>query len=42
MAFSAIAVITVFVILEIEYPRMGFVRIGAYDQVLVDLRESMR
>jgi hypothetical protein len=43
MAFTAIAVITVFVILEIEYPRAGFFTVETqYDQVLVDLRQSMQ
>jgi hypothetical protein len=41
-AFVVITVITVFVILEIEYPRAGFIRINAYDQVLVDQRQSMQ
>jgi hypothetical protein len=42
MAFVAIAVITVFVILELEYPRKGLLTIEArYDQVLIDLRQSM-
>ena len=34
--------LTVFVILEIEFPRMGFIRIEAYDQLLVDVRTDMR
>lgn len=42
MAFSAVAVIAVFVVLEIEYPRMGFIRYTANDQVLVDLRLGMK
>ena len=43
MAFVAIAVITVFVILEIEYPRIGFLTVESrYDQVLADLRQSMQ
>jgi hypothetical protein len=41
LAFVIITVITVYVVLEIEYPRTGFIRINAYDQVLVDLRQSM-
>jgi len=41
-AFTMIAVFTVFVILEIEYPRMGVLTVETrYDQVLVDLRQSM-
>jgi hypothetical protein len=43
MAFSVVAVITVFVILEIEYPRTGLFRLESrYDQLLVDLRDSMK
>jgi hypothetical protein len=30
------------VILDIEYPRAGSFRLGAYGHVLVDLRDSMR
>jgi hypothetical protein len=41
-AFVVITVITVYVVLEIEYPRMGFVRHDAYDQVLVELGRSMQ
>jgi len=41
VAFVLITVITVYVIVEIEYPRVGFIRISAFDQVLVDLRQSM-
>ena len=32
----------VYVILDLEYPRVGFIRVDAFDAVLVDLRESMR
>ena len=41
LVFAAITVISIFAILEMEYPRAGFIRLGAYDQVLIDLRESM-
>ncbi len=41
-AFVAATVISVYVVLEIEYPRTGLIRIDAYDQVLVELRDSMR
>lgn len=42
IAFASVAVITVFVVLEIEYPRIGFLSVeNRYDQVLVDLRQSM-
>jgi len=32
----------VYVILDMEYPRLGLIRIDAFDQVLVDLRQSMK
>ncbi|TMA96733.1 MAG: DUF4239 domain-containing protein [Deltaproteobacteria bacterium] len=32
---------SVFVILDIEYPRLGLIRVDAFDQALVELRESM-
>jgi hypothetical protein len=40
--FAAIIAITVYVILDIEYPRAGFIRVDAVDQVLIELRGSMQ
>jgi hypothetical protein len=34
--------LTVYVILDIEYPRLGRIRVDAIDQVLVDLLDSMK
>jgi hypothetical protein len=34
--------ITVFLIVDLEYPRVGLLRLDQYDDVLVDLRASMR
>jgi hypothetical protein len=34
--------VAVFVILDIEYPRAGLIRVDTFDQVLVELRQSMR
>ena len=42
LGFAGIVAITVYVILDIEYPRLGWVRIDAIDQVLVSVRESMK
>jgi len=42
IGFAAIVAFTVYVILDIEYPRLGFVRIDAIDQVLVDVRAGMK
>jgi hypothetical protein len=41
-AFTMVTVISVYAFLEIEYPRLGLIRLlGASDQVLVDLRKSL-
>jgi hypothetical protein len=42
LGFTAVTVITVIVILDIEYPRKGMFRADAYDQVLIDLRGQMK
>ena len=42
LGFAFIMAIAVYVILDIEFPRVGFVRIDYVDQILVDLRNSMR
>jgi hypothetical protein len=42
IAFTAVTVISIFVILDIEYPRTGWIRLDAYDQVLIDLRHEMK
>lgn len=42
LGFAAVMSVTVYVILDIEYPRLGLIRVDAIDQVLVDLRKSMR
>lgn len=41
MAFSAIMSLTVYVIIDLEYPRMGLIRVDSADQVLLDLRKGM-
>lgn len=41
IAFSLSMAMTVYVILDVEYPRLGFIRIDQADQVLIDLRRSM-
>jgi predicted membrane protein len=42
IAFAVVTAASVYVILDIEYPRVGFIRIDTYDQVLGDLRQSMK
>lgn len=41
VGFAAIVAFTVYVILDIEFPRVGFVRIDAIDQVLLNVRAAM-
>jgi hypothetical protein len=42
LGFAAITSLTVYVILDIEHPRLGLVRIDAIDQFLVDVRAGMK
>ena len=42
LGFAGIIALTVFVVLDIEYPRMGWIRVDAIDQVLLDLRAGMK
>ena len=41
MIFATILSVTVYVIIDIEYPRLGLIRIDSADQMLVDFRHSM-
>jgi len=41
LGFVLAPVIALYVILDLEYPRQGLLRIDAYDQVLVELRDHM-
>ena len=41
LALAAVLSATVYIIIDIEYPRLGFIRVDAADEVLVDLRKSM-
>ena len=42
VGFAMVMSLTVYVILDLEYPRVGFIRIDATDRVLTELRESMK
>lgn len=39
--FAAILSLTFYVIIDLEFPRLGLIRVDAADQVLIDLRASM-
>jgi len=41
IGFGAIVALTVYVILDMEYPRLGFIRIDAIDQLLIHARAAM-
>jgi hypothetical protein len=42
LSYTFITVIIAYVILDVEYPRPGFIRIAATDQMLVQVRENMK
>jgi hypothetical protein len=42
LGFAALLGLTVYVILDLEYPRLGILRVSGFDQVLVDARARMR
>jgi hypothetical protein len=41
LAFAAILAVTVYVIIDLEFPRMGLIQIKAADKVLMEVREGM-
>src|SRR5215469_723984 len=41
LGFALVMAIAIYVILDLEYPRLGLIRVDAFDQALIDLRESM-
>jgi len=42
LVFSSILAITVYVIIDLEYPRLGLIRIDAADLLLQEVRQSMK
>ena len=40
--FAAVLSVTVYVIIDVEFPRLGLIRVDAADQVIVDVRQSMQ
>ena len=42
VGFAVIVAFTVYVILDIEYPRLGWIRLDAVDQLLVNARAAMK
>jgi hypothetical protein len=42
VGFAVATAVALAVILEIEFPRVGFIRVADFDRVLVELRDSMK
>jgi hypothetical protein len=42
IGLAATMALAVHVVIDIEYPRLGLIRVDTFDQVLVDLLESMK
>ena len=40
--FALVTSLAIYVIVDLEYPRLGLIRIDAADQALIDVRSSMR
>ncbi len=41
LVFALVMTFALYVIIDYEFPRVGFIRVDAFDQVLVDVRHSM-
>ena len=42
IGFAVVMAVAVYVILDIEFPRLGLIRVDAFDQALVELRAGMK
>ena len=42
LGLAAILAVTIYVIVDLEYPRLGFFQIADFDQLLVEVRAGMR
>jgi hypothetical protein len=42
IGFATVVALTIYVILELEFPRFGLVNLHGSDSVLIELRQSMR
>src|SRR5262245_18001016 len=42
MAYAGVLALTIYVIVDLEFPRVGLIRVTAVDRLLVDLREGMK
>jgi len=42
IGFALVVAVAVYVILDLEFPRLGLIRVDSFDQALIDLRAGMR
>jgi len=42
VGFALVSTVAVYVIIDLEYPRLGFIRVDAADEMLVNLRSTMQ
>ena len=42
IGFATVMAVAVYVIIDLEFPRLGLIRVDAFDQALVELRASMK
>jgi hypothetical protein len=42
VCFAAVVTLTVYIILDIEYPRIGLINLHAVDEVLAEVRAGMK
>jgi len=42
IGFAVVLTVTVYVIVDLEYPRLGFIRVDSFDQLLANLRTSLQ
>ncbi|HET9316184.1 MAG TPA: DUF4239 domain-containing protein [Vicinamibacteria bacterium] len=41
MAYAGVLAVVIYVIVDLEFPRLGFIRVDASDRVLIELRQTM-
>jgi hypothetical protein len=42
LAFVVVNVFAIYVLLDLEFPRVGLIHVGGFDQVLVDVQQSLK
>jgi hypothetical protein len=42
ISFAAIMAASMYVIIDLEFPRAGLIQLSSFDQVLIDVRQTMK